>query len=129
MRDNFVALIQTENMLTREQIEEIQTESREKGIPVKNLLKEKGIPDHQYFWWKRKYSRQEVPEGFFLVAEGGLSATIPSHISGSSLKGRSKADASGENWMSIELRTVGGADMRIQGGLTPAMVYTILKSL
>lgn len=116
-------------MLTREQIEEIQTESREKGIPVKNLLKEKGIPDHQYFWWKRKYSRQEVPEGFFPVAEGGLSATIPSHISGSSLKGRSKADASGENWMSIELRTVGGADMRIQGRLTPAMVYTILKSL
>ena len=44
-------------MLTREQIEEIQTESREKGIPVKNLLKEKGIPDHQYFWRKRKYSR------------------------------------------------------------------------
>lgn len=129
MRDNFVALIQTENMLTREQIEEIQTESREKGIPVKNLLKEKGIPDHQYFWWKRKYSRQEVPEGFFPVAEGGLSATIPFRISGSSLKGRSKADASGENWMSIELRTVGGADMRIQGGLTPAMVYTILKSL
>ena len=129
MRDNFVALIQTENMLTREQIEEIQTESREKGIPVKNLLKEKGIPDHQYFWWKRKYSRQEVPEGFFPVAEGGLSATIPSHISGSSLKGRSKADASGENWMSIELRTVAGTDMRIQGGLTPAMVYTILKSV
>ena len=96
MRDNFVALIQTENMLTREQIEEIQTESREKGIPVKNLLKEKGIPDHQYFWWKRKYSRQEVPEGFFPVAEGGLSATIPSHISGSSLKGRSKSDASSD---------------------------------
>ena len=44
-------------MLTREQIEEIQTESREKGIPVKNLLKEKGIPDQQYFWWKRKYIR------------------------------------------------------------------------
>ena len=34
-------------MLTREQIEENQTESREKGILVKNLLKEKGIPDHQ----------------------------------------------------------------------------------
>ena len=46
-----------------------------------------------------------------------------------SMEGRSKPDASGENWMSIELRTVGGADMRIQGGLTPAMVYTILKSL
>ena len=31
--------------------------------------------------------------------------------------------------MSIELRTVSGTDMRIQGGLTPVMVYTILKSL
>ena len=59
-------------MLTREQIEEIQTESREKGVPVKNLLKEKGIPDHQYFWWKRKYSKPDVPEGFLPVAGGGL---------------------------------------------------------
>lgn len=84
-------------MLTREQIEEIQTESCEKGIPVKNLLKEKGIPDHQYFWWKRKYSKQEVPEGFLPVVGGGLPTTIPSHISESSSKGRPKADASGEN--------------------------------
>ena len=38
-------------MLTREQIEDIQTECREKGISIKNLLKEKGIPEHQYFWW------------------------------------------------------------------------------
>ncbi len=31
-------------MLTREQIEEIQAESREKGISIKKLLSEKGIP-------------------------------------------------------------------------------------
>ena len=36
-------------MLTREQIEEIQAECREKGFTIKDLLKEKGIPDHQYF--------------------------------------------------------------------------------
>ena len=118
-------------MLTREQIEEIQAESREKGIPVKNLLKEKGIPDHQYFWWKRKYSKPEVPEGFLPVAGGGLPAAMSAHLSGAtpSSRGKTKSDTSGENWMSIELRTVGGTDMRIQGGLTPAMVYTILKSL
>ena len=46
-----------------------------------------------------------------------------------SSRGKSKADPTGENWMSIELRTVSGTDMRIQGGLTPVMVYTILKSL
>ena len=118
-------------MLTREQIEEIQAVSREKGIPVKSLLKEKGIPDHQYFWWKRKYSKPEVPEGFLPVTGGGLPAAMPPQPSGAvpSSRGKSKSDASGENWMSIELRTVGGTDMRIQGGLTPAMVYTILKSL
>lgn len=118
-------------MLTREQIEEIQAESCEKGISVKNLLKEKGIPDSQYFWWKRKYSKQEVPEGFLPVTGGGLPAPIPAQLAGTgaSSRAKSKPDASGESWMSIELRTVGGTDMRIQGDLTPAMVYTILKSL
>lgn len=55
-------------MLTREQIEAIQAESREKGVPIKRLLQEKGVPEHQYFWWKRKYSRESVPEGFLPVS-------------------------------------------------------------
>lgn len=64
---NFAPLILTD-MLTREQIEEIQGEAREKGISIKALLKEKGIPEHQYFWWKRKYARAEVPDGFLPIA-------------------------------------------------------------
>ena len=63
-------------MLTREQIEEIQAESREKGISIKNLLKEKGIPESQYFWWKRKYSKPDAPEGFVPVAGGVLPAGV-----------------------------------------------------
>lgn len=116
-------------MITREQIEEIQTESREKGVSIKKLLEEKGIPAHQYFWWKRKYSKQEVAAGFLPVA-GTMPPAVMSMASGAgNSHGKSKADPAGENWMSIELRTVTGTDMRIQGGLTPAMVYTILKSL
>ena len=42
---------------------------------------------------------------------------------------KTKGVPTGENWMSIELRTVAGTGMRIQGGLTPAMVHTILKSV
>ena len=68
---NFAPLILTD-MLTREQIEEIQGEAREKGIAIKALLKEKGIPEHQYFWWKRKYARAEVPDGFLPIAGGVL---------------------------------------------------------
>ena len=116
-------------MITREQIEEIQAESREKGVSVKKLLEEKGIPAHQYFWWKRKYSKQEVAEGFLPVA-GAMPPAVMSGMTGRGAShGRSKMDPAAENWMSIELRTVAGTDMRIQGGLTPAMVYTILKSL
>lgn len=64
-------------MLTREQIEEIQGEAREKGTAIKALLKEKGIPEHQYFWWwKRKYAREIVPEGFLPVANGSLPVVI-----------------------------------------------------
>ena len=63
-------------MLTREQIEEIQGEAREKGTSIKALLKEKGIPEHQYFWWKRKYAREIVPEGFLPVANGSLPVVI-----------------------------------------------------
>ena len=56
-------------MITREQIEEIQAESREKGISIKRVLQEKGIPEHQYFWWKKKYAREAIPEGFVPVED------------------------------------------------------------
>lgn len=59
-------------MLTREQIEEILGEAREKGTAIKALLKEKGIPERQYFWRKRKYARAEVPDGFLPIAGGVL---------------------------------------------------------
>lgn len=72
---NFAPLILTD-MLTREQIEEIQGEAREKGAAIKALLKEKGIPEHQYFWWKRKYARAEVPDGFLPIAGAVLWTTF-----------------------------------------------------
>ncbi len=116
-------------MLTREKIEEIQSESREKGVSIRRLLEEKGIPSHQYFWWKRKYGKQEVAEGFLPVAGVMPPAVMSGMTDSGPLHGKSKADPAYENWMNIELRTVNGTDMRIQGGLTPSMVYTILKSL
>ena len=116
-------------MLTREQIEEIQGDAREKGIAIKALLKEKGIPEHQYFWWKRKYAKADVPEGFLHIAGGGLPAGMETSAAFAASRGKTNGVSPGENWLSVELRTVAGTDMRIQGGLTPAMVYAILKSI
>ena len=89
-------------MLTREQIEEIQTESREKGVPVKNLLKGKDIPDHQYFWWKRKYSKPDVPEGFLPVAGSGLPAAMAAQMPGTAPTSRGKSIRVTEN-MGVEI--------------------------
>ena len=84
---NFAPLILTD-MLTREQIEEIQGEAREKGTAIKALLKEKGIPEHQYFWWKRKYARAEVPDGFLPIAGGGLPAGMEATAAFAASRGR-----------------------------------------
>ncbi len=117
-------------MVTREQIEEVQAESRETGLSIKQVLREKAIPESQYFWWKRKYARESVAEGFLPIAGCGLQAAMGVATgSAAASRGRQKAAQSDENWMTVELRTAGGADMRIQGGLTPAMMYTILKSI
>ena len=116
-------------MLTREQIEEIRAASLEQGEPIKKILEERGIPASQYFWWKRKYARHDVPEGFLPVVDSGLPAATGAIASPSVSRGKAKASPATESWMSIELRTASGTDMRIQGGLTPAMVYTILKSV
>ena len=59
-------------MLTREQIEEIQAASLDQGGAVKKILEERDIPSSQYFWWKRKFARHDVPEGFLPVVDGGL---------------------------------------------------------
>lgn len=129
VRYNFVALTQS-HMLTREQISEIQSESLEKKVSIKSLLQERGIPASQYFWWRRKYAREDARAGFVQVAGGGLpSGMAASYAQANHRSGKPKSSDSMENWMSIDLRTATGTDMRIQGGLTPAMVYTILKSV
>ena len=68
-------------------------------------------------------------DGFLPIAGGGLSAGMEATAAFAASRGKTKGVPTVENWMSIELRTVAGTDMRIQGGLTPAMVYTILKSV
>ena len=53
------------------------------------------------------------------IAGGGLPAGMEATAAYAASRGKTKGVPTGENWMSIELRTVAGTDMRIQGGLTP----------
>lgn len=88
LRYNFASLIQ----VTHAQIEEIQAESREKGISIKQVLQEKDIPAHQYFWWKRKYSRPDIPDGFLPIAGGGLPAGMSVSMGVATPHGKQKVE-------------------------------------
>ena len=78
---------------------------------------------YQYYYWKRKASYLPVGGSF-----------LPINIQGSGLLGKGKGNkntpptyvAQGE--MEIEVRTAGGAELRIRGFLDPVMVNTIIVS-
>ena len=78
-------------MLTREQIEEIQTENRERGVSIKKLLKEKGVSERQYYRWKRQYERPEAPEGFLPIVGAGLPTQVAAHLSGTAPSVKAKS--------------------------------------
>lgn len=99
-------------MITREQIEEIQAESRKKGITIKQVLEERGIPAGQYFRWRRKYSRADIPEGFVPIAGGGLPVGMAMSAAPAVSKTRQKEYDVEGNWMTIDLRWL---QMFVQG--------------
>ena len=114
--------------MTLEEFNQIDQELQASGENNKEYLISKGIKLSQYYYWKRK--ARERSEGSLPV--GG--SFLPINIQGSGLLGKGKGNkntpptyvAQGE--MEIEVRTAGGAELRIRGFLDPVMVNTIIVS-
>ena len=51
----------------------------------------------QYFWWKRKYAKEEVPEGFLPIAGGGLPAGMEASAAFAASRGKTNGVPTGEN--------------------------------
>jgi hypothetical protein len=120
-------------MLTREQIIEIDTYCAEHKVTQDARLVELGIPRHQYYRWKKKYREADeagqTPEGgsFMQIAPGGAFVSPLMPPAKTSGKVKSNTSAPAESFLTIELRTVSGSAMRIQGSMTAEHLRAILS--
>lgn len=121
-------------MLTREQILEIDMYCAEHKVTQESRLDELNIPRHQFYRWKKRYRELDeagqTPEGgsFLQLTPGGSFVSPmmpPSRTSGKTKGGPGTAAA--ESFLTIELRTVSGSAMRIQGSMTADHLRAILS--
>lgn len=120
-------------MLTREQILEIDTYCSEHKMPQSARLEELGIPRHQFYRWKKRYREADAagltPEvgSFLQLTPGGAFVSPMMAAAKTSGKRKAPADTSSESYITIELRTVSGSAMRIQGSMTAEHLRAIVS--
>ena len=121
------------DMLTREQILEIDTYCAEHKVSQNVRLDELNIPRHQFYRWKKKYREADesggAPDGgaFVQLAPGGAFVSPMMPPARTSGKAKSIAGAPAESFLTIELRTTSGSAMRIQGSMTAEHLRAILS--
>ena len=119
-------------MMTKEEVAEIITYCKEKGISYKSRLEELGIPGWKFFDSKARYAKEQsespVSNGEFLqLASGGAFVPMPS-FAATTGRGFSRKKEQSQKMMSIELRTPNGTMMRIQGEMTLQYVQAIIQA-
>ena len=122
------------DMLTREQILEIDRYCAEHKVRLEARIDEIGVPRHQYYRWKKKYREEDAAgktpsEGAFLqLSPGGAYISPMMSPSRSSGKSGGKAGIMDASYLTIELRTASGTAMRIQGAMTAAHLHEIISA-
>ena len=117
--------------MSKEEVAEIMTYCKEKGISYKSRLEELGIPAWKFFDSKSRYAKEQAEStasaGEFLqLTSGGAFVPMPSFAAttgrGFSKKGQPR------QMMSVELKTPNGTMMRIQGEMTLQYIQAIIQA-
>ena len=119
-------------MMSKEEVAEIMTYCKEKGISYKSRLAELEIPAWKFYDSKSRYAKEQADStesaGEFLqLTSGGKSVPMPS-FAATTGRGFSKQKDQPQKMMSIELRTPNGTVMRIQGEMTLQYVQAIIQA-
>ena len=119
-------------MMSKEEVAEIMTYCKEKGVSYKSRLEELGIPAWKFFDSKARYAKQQAESpssnGEFLqLTSSGAFVPMPS-FAATTGRGFSKKKEQSQKMMSIELRTPNGTMMRIQGEMTLQYVQAIIQA-
>lgn len=118
--------------MTKEEVAEIMTFCKEKGVSYKTRLAELGIPEWKFFDSKARYARQQAEspsaEGEFLrLTSGGEFIPMPS-FAATTRRSFSRKKDQPQKMMNIELRTPNGTMMRIQGEMTLQYIQAIIQA-
>lgn len=120
-------------MMTKEEVAEIMTFCKVKGVSYKSRLAELGIPEWKFFDSKARYAKQQAEssgsEGEFLrlTSGGGEFIPMPS-FAATTGRGFSKKKEQPSRMLNVELRTPNGTMMRIQGEMTLQYIQAIIQA-
>ena len=59
--------------MTKQEFEQFNNEMQASGMSLKNFMTDRGLPIHQYYYWKKKYNLTEAPNqtnGFIQIGSG-----------------------------------------------------------
>ena len=59
--------------MTKQEFEQFNIEMQASGISLKSFMTERGLPMHQYYYWKKKYNLTEASNqtnGFIQIGSG-----------------------------------------------------------
>lgn len=119
-------------MMSKEEVAEIMTYCKEKGISYKSRLSELDIPAWKFYDSKSRYAKEQADSNesageFLQLTSGGEFVPMPS-FAATTGRGFSKKKDQPQKMMSIELRTPNGTVMRIQGEMTLQYVQAIIQA-
>lgn len=114
-------------MMTKEDVASIVTYCEEHKISFKQRIEELGIPAWSFYEAKRKhFSEASNQNGEFLQLAPGTFSPLPNMTRRSP---RAKTTCSDSmSMLSVEMKTITGTMLRIQGEMSPSMLGAIIQS-
>lgn len=116
--------------MTREEIKEVEQHCAEHGMTFKQRLNELNIPESNFYYARRMYSREDmVPSAgeFVQLSASGMPFQMTQAAGNGGRKRKQKQQT--ESYMTVELRSEGGVAMRIQGNMTAEHLQAIMMGV
>ncbi len=115
-------------MMTKEEVSSIVAYCNEHNISFKDRLKELDIPAWKFYDAKRRYAVEQIKQqtGEFLQLMPGTFSAVPELTRKS--KSSKRTESCQSSMLSIEMKTVSGTLLRIQGEMGPAILASIIQA-
>ena len=113
--------------VSKEQVIEIERYCDEHGITRKRRIAELGLSRTAYYYTRGLLSAEELQGGQFIpiMSSSGLMPAVSMPVG----RSRRKHASAQTELMTIEVRTLSGAEMRLTGDFSPEMLRTILGNV